>query len=251
MGVPYQVLATSETPALVIYLLDVSVSMQQPLGRARRIDVVIDALYAALRRMIFASTKGSRVAPRYRMAVLAYSDDVEDVLGGIHPVTEVAARSRIALTPVGGTETARAFARARDLLVGELPRLQQAPAPLVCHMTDGEYTGEDPEPIIRQIQALTVPDGPVLVQNIFVTDRVLAEPLPDPAAWPGIGPNTPLAGPYADKLRRMSSPLPESYRLTMLEHGLHLAPGSLMLFPGTNPDLVTLGFQMSAATRVW
>jgi hypothetical protein len=59
----YDRLATSEHPALIVYVLDVSASMSQPLGSKRRIDVVADALQAAFTRLIFRSTKGARVAP--------------------------------------------------------------------------------------------------------------------------------------------------------------------------------------------
>ena len=86
---PYEVLATSKTPALIIYLLDVSASMSQPLGDRRRIDVVGDALQAALRTMVFRSTKGSRLSPRYRIAMIAYSDHVYDLLDGIKAVDQV------------------------------------------------------------------------------------------------------------------------------------------------------------------
>ena len=44
---PYDIMATGKTSALIIYLLDVSTSMSQPLGNKRRIDVVMDALTAA------------------------------------------------------------------------------------------------------------------------------------------------------------------------------------------------------------
>ena len=48
----------------------------------------------------------------------------------------------------------------------------------------------------------------------------------------------------------MSSMLPESYRIMMLENGYDLTPGALMLLPGANSDLVAMGFQMSAATPI-
>jgi hypothetical protein len=37
---PYEILATSMTPALIIYLIDVSASMTRSLGGEKRIDVV-------------------------------------------------------------------------------------------------------------------------------------------------------------------------------------------------------------------
>ncbi len=247
---PYDTLATSRTPALVIYLLDVSASMTQPLGNKRRIDVVTDALTVALRQMVFRSSKGSLLSPRYRIAMLAYSDHVYDVYGGIKTVDQVARVGVPELSPMRTTDTARAFEQAEKLLQAELPNLRQCPAPVVCHMTDGEFTGADPGPVAGRIVQLAVPDGNVLVENIFITDKVLASAVSDASQWQGILPDTKLQNPYAAKLRAISSPVPDSYRATMLENGYHLAPGALMLFPGMSPELVAMGFQMSAATPV-
>jgi len=243
-------MATRKTPALIIYLLDVSASMGQPLGDRRRVDVVMNALQAALRTMVFRSTKGSLLSPRYRMALFAYSDHVYDLLDGIKPVDQVARMGVPELSPMRTTDTAKAFVQAEKLLQAELPNLQSCPAPLVCHMTDGEYTGDDPEPAVQRIIQMAVPDGHVLVENIFISDKILPKPVTDPYKWPGILPNTKLINDYARKLRMISSPVPESYRQMMLEMSYNLDARALMLLPGVNPELVAMGFQMSAATRV-
>lgn len=248
---PYDVMATGQTPALIIYLLDISASMSKPLGAGRRVDVVMAALSATLRQMIYRSTKGSRIAPRYRVALYAYSDVVYDLLGGARPVNEIASLGVPDLSPLRTTETAKAFLKAEELLQTELPNLHNCPAPLICHMTDAEYDayGGDPAPIAQRIMQMRVPDGSVLIENIFVSEDILPDPIGDLFQWQGVLPTTPLINPYAQKLRALSSPIPESYRAMLLESGYHLAPGALMLLPGTNPEIVGLGFQMSAATR--
>lgn len=57
----YQTQATQQTPAYIIYLLDVSASMNQMMDAGgeekRRIDIVTDALSLAIRQMVFRSTK--------------------------------------------------------------------------------------------------------------------------------------------------------------------------------------------------
>jgi hypothetical protein len=246
----YDVLATSRAPALIVYLLDVSASMVEPLAGRQRLEVVSEALATALRRMVFLSTKGLLVAPRYRVAILAYSDQVFDVLGGVRTVDQYAALGVPPLQPRRGTDAALGFEQVEQLLQRELPNLGRCPAPLVCHMTDGEYTGADPEPVVRRIQQMATPDGNVLVENIFISDAILREPIVDPWTWPGVLPNTSLASPYAEKLRAMSSPLPEGYRNAMFEAGYQLAPGALMMLPGLSQDLVEMGFVMSTATPV-
>ena len=246
----YDIMATSRTPALVIYLLDVSASMTQPLGGKRRVDVVMEALKAALQQMVFRGTKGSRISPRYRIAMLAYSDHVYDGLDGVKTVEQVAHMGVPELSPMRTTETAKAFLQAEKMLQAELPNLSGCPAPLVCHMTDGEFTGSDPEPIAKRIMKMSVPDGNVLVENIFISDTMLSQPVKDPYQWQGILPNTPMNNDYGRKLQSMSSVVPESYRAMMVENNYHLAPGALMLLPGISPALVAMGFQMSASTPV-
>ncbi len=246
----YQRLASSKTPALIIYLLDVSASMVQPLGDRRRIDVVTECLEMIIKQMIFRSTKGGMVMPRYRIALLAYSDHVYDLLDGVKSVAEILDYGIPELSPMLTTETAKVFAEAEKMIKDELSRLEDCPAPLVCHLTDGEFTGEDPEPVARRLMDIEVPDGNVLLENIFISDGVLEEPIRDLNLWPGILPETPLKGEYANKLRRMSSRIPESYRMIMLEHNFHLSEEAVMLFPATSKELVAMGFQMSAATPV-
>lgn len=247
---PYQVLATSMTPATIIYLIDVSASMNRQLGSKKRIDVVTDALSAALQQMIFRSTKGSRLSPRYRIAMYAYSDKVYDVLDGIRSIEEVARKGVPQITTMRTTETARAFRQALRVLEAEIPKMATHPAPVVCHLTDGEYTGEDPAPIVKQIKALSVPDGSVLIENIFISDELLDKPIQDVRRWEGIVSDSKLSSDYGRKLRELSSPVPDSYRVLMQEMGFSLAQGALMMIPGTSSELVEMGFQMSAATRV-
>jgi hypothetical protein len=247
---PYENLATSETPALIIYLIDVSTSMNKDMAGKRRIDVVTDAIQAAFRQMIFRSTKGAAISPRYKLAMYAYSDEVYDVYDGFMSIDKVAQLGPPELTTVRLSNTARAFLQARNVLQHEIPYLDKHPAPLVCHLTDGEYTGEDPEPIVRDIMRMSTPDGPILVENIFVSDEILPEPVGDVHHWPGVRPQTSLTNAYAIKLRAMSSPLPESYRAMMEEMGYHIASDAVMMIPGSTPGLVEMGFQMSGSTKM-
>lgn len=247
----HTVQATQSHPALIIYLLDVSGSMMLMNGEKRRLDVVTDALYVALKQMVFRSTKGSRISSRYRIAVFAYSDDVHDVLGGIKSIDELMKTGMLPTFQTQRfTDTAKAFQHAERLLLQELPHMQDGPAPLVCHMTDGVYTGEDPEPVARRIMDLSVKDGPVLVENIFISDDVLQHEVEQPKRWQGVLESTEFRDEYGRKLKRMSSVIPESYRQMMREANYNLADGAYLMFPGTNPELVSLGFQMSAATPI-
>lgn len=246
----YQRLATAKTPALIIYVLDVSASMATLMGSKRRLDVVMDALAAALKQVVFFSTKGAIVSPRYRIAMFAYSDEVFDLLDGVRTIDEVAKKGIPELALMRSTDTARAFFAVETLLKREMPSMQNCPAPLVCHMTDGEVTGEDPATYARRIMALRNLDGHVLLENIYISNDILEQGTGDPHNWPGILPKTNLKTDYARKLRSISSPLPSSYRQMMLEAGYQISDKAVMMLPGESAELVKMGFVMSTATAM-
>lgn len=243
----YTIPATSKTPALIIYLLDVSGSMSASFSSTTRIEAVTQALKRVAVTMVRRSTKGAIVAPRYRVAMIAYSSQTVDLLGGIKTIDEVAKIGVPQLTTMDMTDTAGAFAYAENLLKAELPNMQDCPAPLVCHMTDGEYNGADPAPIAKRIMNLSVPDGNVLIENIFVRDGI---DVADPHTWPGINAETQLPDAYSQKLFEISSPIPSSYCSVMQEFGYRLDPSAKMFFPAGNAGVVDLGFVMSGATPV-
>lgn len=246
---PYTREASSDAPQLVLYVVDVSESMALPIGDRRRIEVVAATLTAAIRQMVSRSLKGSKIAPRYRVAFLAYNDRVHDVFGGVVPIGEVASRGMPTIRPSGVTNTARAFGQVEQLLEQELRSLSpEAPAPLVCHVTDSMFVGKDPSSAAERIRGLRVRDGNVLLENVFISDHVLQTAVADPHTWSGITRRTRLIDPYAECLRDMSSELPESYQRGLVQNGYNLASGALMMLPGETPELVGLALQMSAAS---
>jgi hypothetical protein len=165
------------------------------------------------------------------------------------PVGEIATRGMPTFRPTGITNTARALGDVEELLKRELERLSpEAPAPLVCHVTDSRYVGNDPTGVADRIRALRVRDGNVLLENVFIADHILQTPVSDPHKWGGVTRSTKLIDPYAECLRDMSSELPDSYYRGLLQSGYNLAPGALMMLPGESPELVGLALQMSAAS---
>ena len=249
----YESKATSLTPQLIILLLDVSGSMGLPFGSSTRIAAVTRAVRGMQQQMLNTSTKDVGVSDRYHIALFTYSTKSIDVLKGVKTLNEFVKLGTPVLATVEKTDTALAFQHVEKFLTGLLPtyelnRQYARPAPLVCHITDGEYTAADPEPVARRIMQMSVKDGPVLVENIFITDDVLVEPIGNLKEWPGVTAATRLKTPYAEKLRAMSSPLPLNYLSNMREHGYRLDPGAVMLFPGHTPELLRLGMQVTIAT---
>jgi hypothetical protein len=180
--------------------------------------------------------------------MFAYSSQVIDLLGGVITIDQLAKMGVPRLMTLDMTNTTAAFAEAENLLKAELPSLQDCPAPLICHMTDGEFTGPDPTPIAQRIMAMSVPDGNVLIENIYIATTGLS--IPDIGSWPGISLGSELPDAYSKALFEMSSIIPQSYRDVIHEFGYQLDSGARMFFPGDQPDLVELGFAMSGATPV-
>ena len=142
----YSIAANTRTPMFIVYLLDISKSMEDMLGHKRRIDIVRETLEEVLLEMVARSMRGVTIQKRYRVAMFAYNDNVIDVLNGVWDIEKLAEKGIPELTPGGGTNTAVAFVAAEKVLKEEIRRCGYCPAPLVCHMTDGAFGGASPLP---------------------------------------------------------------------------------------------------------
>lgn len=243
--------ATSLTPALVIYLIDASHSMNDPCGTTTKIDIVNKALKDAIKNMVHRSLRDGVVQGRYKLAIFAYNTEIVDVLGGIRDLSELVRVGVPVLSAEGETDTAAAFAEVETLLQLHLAAFQRSPAPLVCHLTDALLTTrEDPRTIVRRIKTMRVEDGPVLVENVYVADNMLCKSVRDWRHWAGVLKSNQLNNEYAKLLFELSSPLPETYRENINNHGYSLQGGAALFFPGSHSDLVRLAFVTSAATQL-
>lgn len=242
--------ATSLQPALVIYLIDASYSMNDKCGTTTKIDMVNRALREAIKDMVRRSMRDGIVQRRYKVAIFAYSTKVLDVLNGICDLPDLVKQGFPVISADGETDTAAGFSAVETLLQTYLPQMQAHPAPLVCHLTDALITANNPTPIVRRIQEMTVKDGPVLVENVYVADKMLRSPVPNWMQWPGVTKPNQLTNDYARFLLQLSSQLPDTYRQNMNNHGYHLQKGAALFFPGTQTELVRLAFAISTATQL-
>ena len=246
----YTTPATSLTPALVIYLIDASDSMNELCGVTTKIELVNDALKEAIYYMALKSMRDNRVQPRYKVAIFAYSTKVLDVLQGIRTITELTRVDPPKLTAGGnGTDTAAGFTKVEELLQAHLSDFQQSPAPLVCHLTDALFTTQNPAPIVHRMRAMRVDDGEVLIENVLMEEQMLRKPVKDWHQWGGVDNARKLNDEYAKHLFTLSSPLPETYRRNINSKGYQLQKGAALFFPGTHLELVKLALVAPAATN--
>lgn len=246
----YTCLANARNPALIIYLLDISGSMQSPMGTTTRHAALNDALNSSIGALIKRSARGEFVSRRYDVAVFAYSDTVRDVLGGKISVADLADMDELQIPePGGNTNTEAAFRAAHDFLSSVLANYQDCPAPLVCHITDGEWNVGDPLPFARALRDMTVADGNVLIENVFIGDSFTRTPITNPRAWTGVRSAGELVTPFAQKLFELSSTFPAPWAL-QLENDMayQIAADARMLVPASNTALLELALAMSQAT---
>ena len=252
----YQNLASANLPATLIYLVDVSGSMKAPMfGGKSRIDIAKESLQTAFAQMIQRSLRQGKISPRYRVAVIAYSADLYNIYGGIIPVDKLKDEGIPPLTPQHGTDMAKVFKYAYKLIEDDIKTwtpdwLNGCPPPMVINITDNEYDKEanDVFEYVQKIKNISIPDGNVLMQNIFITDEITL-PVEAVKDWKGYDFSDSTGNPYADNLLRISSAFPSTYAQVMREQsGLKISDGVAMMFPGINREFIRTGFVMSVVT---
>lgn len=252
----YQNTASSTNPALIVFLIDISGSMaaKMPDGRPRHV-VVQDALQVAISRLVQYSFQSGEIKPRYRLLVLAYSEEIWDIFGGIKYINEEEFNIS-ELPPMTKTNPAGALEYVREVLSEDIAKwsddhLRYCPAPVVIHLTDAEISEnfDDPEPVAEQIKQLKVPDGNVLLTNIYISPYLKLD-TENLSEWEGFYPEDSTGDVFGDKLLRMSSPLPKTYLETLKDDGhAGLKPGTLMFYPGVNAEFIKGGVVVGGGSR--
>jgi len=247
--------ATTLTPALVIYLIDTSDSMNQPCGDATKISLVNTALRESVRHMIRRSMRDGIPQPQYQIAIISYNTRVSDVLDGIITLPDLVQAGVPKLVAQGETDTTAGFMTVEKLLQGYQASLQRSaslrrPAPLICHLTDANFTTDDPSAVIKRILGMRFSDGAVLLEHVYMAEDMLRQPVQDWSQWGGIHKLSDITHEQAKRLFPLTSPLPDVYRQNINNYGYQLQKGALLFFPGTQYDLVKLAFAISAGTQL-
>jgi hypothetical protein len=224
--------------------------MNMPCGSTTKIELVNKVLRETIQEMVRRSMRDGIVQPHYKIALFAYNTKVEDMLGGICDLPDLIKHGVPAISADGETDTTAGFMAVETLLQNHLRKFEDAPAPLVCHLTDGLITGSNPASVVKRIKAMAVNDGPVLVENVYVADKMLRSSVPDWSQWPGVFKPKQLTNAYAKFLFHLSSPLPESYRQNINNYGYGLRKEATFFFPGTQTGLVRLAFPISTVAQL-
>lgn len=250
----YKNLANSDHPATLIYMVDISGSMKAKMpDGSSRIDIAKNAIQTAYAQMIQRSLRQGKIHPRYRVAMIAYSADIYDVYSGIISIDRLKDEGVPSLVPQKGTSMAKAFRYAAKVIQDDISKwplnwLTNCPPPLIVNITDSEYySGEEDELVkaVNTLKNISVPDGNVLVENIFVTDWIQFS-YSHEREFRGYYHGDSTGNPTGDKLLELSSLMPSSYAQIMREQtGFKVKDGVAMMFPGINRDFIRAGFSMS------
>ncbi len=232
---PYTAEISRRNPSAILFVIDQSGSMAERWNeQITKAQALADAVNRLLQETIIKCSKEDGVRHYFDVGVLAYSGDtVRDALsfipgGVLKPVYELernplrleerrkaipdgagglieqTVRFPIWFEPRadGGTPMCAALQLAAETIADWADAHLSAFPPVVIHVTDGEPTDGDPEPVAALIHQLATDDGNVLLFNLHIAAGGSQSVL-FPASEEAVPPTQ-----EARRLFRMSSPVP-------------------------------------------
>jgi len=277
----YQQAISREFKALFIFLLDQSMSMEEPLaGGERKCDELATAVNAWLQNMVIACSKAEGFKDYFDIVILGYGTD-EDAVPVIGPALvgpldgrEMVSISDIANNPArmeqvtvmmpddetgellsmeqqrpvwvearvaGGTPICSAIVKACEIIDRWTAEHGNSYPPIVINITDGESTEADPIPYAETLRERCTNDGNVLFFNLHLSSTPA-----DSFMFRGNGELMPDQ--FAKQLFEMSSPLPESMVKIAQARGMEVEPNARgMAYNASMVDLINF---LDMGTRV-
>ena len=182
----YEAEVSRAKKALVVYLIDQSGSMAEAWtnGDSKATEVA-KLLNENINSMILECKKGGEVRDYFDIAAIGYGSDVGSTLHGTLRGHRTVSTTELYDTPLsnsgeaatyieasssrGGTDMATAFREAAAICSEWSAAHQSSFPPTVLHITDGEYTGENPTTAANELKAVSTTDGATLLWNIHIS----------------------------------------------------------------------------------
>ncbi len=242
------------TPAYFVFLIDQSLSMEDPLGDGTgpKAHAVADTVNRLLQNIAIQCSKDGSIWDYFYISVLGYGLTVESAFRGELGLDDCVPISAIARNPArieerprpvadgtgrlttqtikfpvwfdavaaGGTPMCEALATARDYCAAWATEFPRSFPPIVLNITDGESTdsGNTIE-YAHAVRAVTVNDGATLLFNLHLSSKRSASVL-----YPTIADGLPDK--FSRQLFEMSSPLPAPMIASARSMGLPAVSGS-------------------------
>lgn len=266
---PYRADISRANPTAFLFILDQSGSMAEAWEGTRKAQGLADAVNRVIAELITLCSKEDGIRPYFHIGALGYGGDgvvtllpadahwltstemeplaeiekrkgaISDGFGGIVEV-ERPVPTWIQIEASGGTPMLKALTAAAHLVAQWCDEHREAYPPTVIHITDGESTDGDPEPVAEILRQLATLDGEVLLFNLHLSSvkgvksifAASEEDLPSAAA---------------QRLFRMSSPLPQPLAKSARDLGLAISEGARGY--AYNADFVDLVRFLNIGTR--
>jgi serine/threonine protein kinase len=185
--------ANTETPILIVFLLDISQSMYYlHHDHIKRIDIALEMMNRILIKFREQSMQGMIMRPRYHFAFFGYHskvinvfDTVQQFNSPIIKIDEFKEKKPFTIelinkvNPDGlrnndgaGTNMTLAFESLYQFLHANIHSYQNCHPPFIFHITDGLNTGDGRElgTQFNNIQSLRTSDGSPLVSSFYISD---------------------------------------------------------------------------------
>lgn len=261
-------------PACMIFLIDRSASMEEPIAGGTGLTkkhVVADAINRILYDTVLRCSKEKGILPYFDIGIFTYGGSAEvqaalpealvsvsklpgmakrvdvrrrKVPDGVGGLVEEEMQFPIWLDPVaaGNTPMLAAFRAVVGPLSSWVQKHPNSFPPIVLNLTDGAYTDGSPVPAVSELRQLRTQDGSVLLFNCHITRD--ARPGP---AFPDDTQAASLQG-LARELYDLSSVLPEPMIRIAQAKGYQTTTGSRGY--AFNADQVTMTEFLDIGTRV-
>jgi hypothetical protein len=256
-------------PGCIIFLVDRSTSMEEPLGAssASKADSLAQAVNRLVRNLVLQCQRGEQIRDYYHLGLIGYGATVGSIFGGdlaghnLVPISRVAdyplrllsetlpdspnvsLDRPIWLEPVanGGTPMVKAIDTAGAVVVDWANEHFDSFPPIVINVSDGAATDGDPRSMAEQLRNVHTRDGALLLFNVNVSSS------PGPAVQYA---NTPrdLPDAYARTLFEMSSEL--TPYMVAVARGMGLVMGEGARGFVFNADSGALSEFLDVGTRV-
>lgn len=251
------------SPTAFLFLIDQSGSMADPVGQTKmsRAQFVSDALNRVVVNLIARCSKSEGVRDYFEIGAIGYGGaQVGNALKGpfaskmFHPISafekspisieqrrqkvpdgaggviEQTIQFPIWFTPQadGGTPMRKALRIAAESLAVWCDEHAESYPPTVLHVTDGEPSDGDPEPVAEQLRQIGTDDGDILLFNLH-SGQAKGSPLKF------ADDENHVIDPYGKSLFRMSSELPAAVAQAAREKGYQVSPRARGFFFNVEP----------------
>ncbi|MDH4129945.1 MAG: VWA domain-containing protein [Spirochaetota bacterium] len=257
----YEAEISRSNPALILFLFDCSYSMSERYGKSNmsKGEYLAKLCNESIDQIILSCEKGDEIRAYFEIGIIGYGDGAS-VLLPIQSIIDLANNPiKLEKSQIDGVEIERpmwivdptqrvntdmiaGFRKANTVLKDWVNLHQSAFPPVLIHVSDGEWTTDNPIQTALDIQNnIKTNDGGCITMNIHISSEV-GEVLSFPAQEPS-------GSEHQKALFQMSTVLPDSFFQRALEMFPNLEVGAKGYMYNAQPDDLTKFFDIGTRLR--